>query len=98
MLSSKWQIVTFKVTKCESLFCKISTFLEKTNTCIVLQAEQIFIVNIQYTYFLNFGCDFCRFLSMLFPKAPASCGKKIEIIFAASDLYLYELKNCASDF
>ena len=48
--SSKWQIVTFNLTKCESLFYKINTFLQKTTTCIVLQAEQIFIVNIQYIF------------------------------------------------
>ena len=33
--------------------------------------------------FLNFGRDFCSFFTMLFPEAPASCGKKkIEIILA----------------
>ena len=37
---------TFKVRKCESLFYKINTFLQKTTTCIGLQAEQIFSVNI----------------------------------------------------
>ena len=39
-------------------------------------------------YFFNFGCGFCGPFSMLFPNAPASCGKKkYEIIFAA--LYFY---------
>ena len=37
---------TFKVRKCESLFYKINSFLQKTTTCIGLQAEQIFSVNI----------------------------------------------------
>ena len=37
---------TFKVRKCESLFYKINTFLQKTTTCIGLQAEQIFSENI----------------------------------------------------
>ena len=33
---------TFKVRKFESPFCKINTCLQKTATCIELQAEQIF--------------------------------------------------------
>ena len=37
---------TFKVRKFESLFYKINTCLQKTTTCIGLQAEQIFPVNI----------------------------------------------------
>ena len=37
---------TFKVRKFESLFYKINTFLQKTTTCIGLQVEQIFPVNI----------------------------------------------------
>ena len=36
---------TFKVRKFES-FYKINTFLQKTITCIGLQAEQVFSVNI----------------------------------------------------
>ena len=52
-----------------------NTFLQKTTTCIGLQAEQIFSVNI-YPYFFNFGRGFCGSFSVLFPKAQASCGKK----------------------
>ena len=37
---------TFKVSKLESLFYKFNTFLQKTTTCIGLQAEQTFSVNI----------------------------------------------------
>ena len=37
---------TFKVRKFESLFDKINTCLQKTTTCIGLQADQIFSVNI----------------------------------------------------
>ena len=37
---------TFKVRKCESLFFKVNAYLQKTITCIRLQAEQIFSVNI----------------------------------------------------
>ena len=36
---------TFKVRKFESLFNKINASLQKTTTCIGLQAEQIFSVN-----------------------------------------------------
>ena len=35
----------------KSLFYKSNTCLQETTTCIGLQAEQIFSVNIQYTYF-----------------------------------------------
>ena len=37
---------TFKVRKFESLFYKTDTCFQKTTTCIGLQAEQIFSVNI----------------------------------------------------
>ena len=48
--------------------------------------------------FLNFGGGFCGSFSMLFPKAPASCGKnKIEVTFATFYLYVYELKKCISN-
>ena len=40
--------------KVESMFSKINTCLQETATCIGLQAEQIFSVNIQYAYFFNF--------------------------------------------
>ena len=65
---------TFKVRKFESLFCKINACLQKTTTCIRVQAEQIFSVNI-YIFF-NFGLGFCGSFPMLFRKAPASCFKK----------------------
>ena len=58
-LSLKQQLVsiflryyaTYKVRKFESLFCKINTLLQKTTTFIRLPAEQMFLVNIKYTYF-----------------------------------------------
>ena len=37
---------TFKVRKFESFFYRINKRLQKTTTCIGLQAEQIFSVNI----------------------------------------------------
>ena len=67
---------TLKVRKFESFFYKINTFLEKITTYIGFQAEQIFYVYIIYMFF-NFGSGFCGSASMLFPKAPTSCGKQI---------------------
>ena len=84
--------------KLESSFYKIIIFLQKGTTCVRLQAERIFSVNMQYTYSLNFGCTFCRSFSMLFPKAPASCGKKIKITFSALYFCLYDCKRYVSDF
>ena len=49
---------TFKVRKFGSLLHKINPCLQKTTTCIGLQAEQIFPVNIQYTYFSILGVAF----------------------------------------
>ena len=69
--------VTFKVRKFEWLFYKVNTFLQKTITCIGLQAEQIFSANIWCTFFFNFVPGFSSSFSMYFPKAPASCGKNI---------------------
>ena len=80
--------------KFELVFYKINTYFQKTTTCIGLQAEQLFSVNIWYKYFFNFGHGFYCSFFIVFPKAPHSCVKKSEIIFAALCLYLYELKNC----
>ena len=55
---------------------KLMHFCKKNTTCIGLQAEQIFSVIIQYTYFFNFEHGFWGSFSMLFPKAPVSCDKK----------------------
>ena len=49
---------TFKVKKFESLFYKINPCFQKATTCIGLQAEQIFSVNIYYTYFSILGVTF----------------------------------------
>ena len=64
-----------KVRKVESFFYKINTCLQKTTTCIGLQAAQIFSINI-WNIFFSFGRGFCGSFSMLFPEAPASCDKK----------------------
>ena len=56
---------TFKVRKIELFFLKINTFLQKTNTCIELQAEQIssgkcsdpgHFLKSQGNFFLSFLC------------------------------------------
>ena len=39
---------TSNVRKFESLFCKLDTYQQKTNTCTRLQEEQIFSVDISY--------------------------------------------------
>ena len=66
----------FKARKFESLFYKIKTCLQKTTTCIELQAEKIFSVNVKYTNFFKFWRGFCSFFSVLMPKDPASSSKK----------------------
>ena len=76
----------------ELLFYNTNTCLQKTTTCIELQEEQIFSV-----FFFNFGRGIYGSFSILFPEAPASCEKKIEIILAALYLYFYELKKCVYD-
>ena len=89
---------TFKVRKFESSFYEINTFLQKTTTCIELQAEQIFSLIIQYIYFFNFGRDFCGSFSMFIQKLQHLVIKKIEIIFTVLYFYLYKLKKYVSDF
>ena len=79
---------TFKVKKFESLFYKINTCLQKATTCIGLQAEQIFSVNIYYTYFSILGVTFTVPFLCYFQK----------LIFAALYFYIYELKKCVSEF
>ena len=49
---------TFKVREFESLFNKINTFLQKTTTCIGMQAKQIYSVNIKYSCFSILGVAF----------------------------------------
>ena len=82
---------TFKVRKFKS-FCKINTFLEKTTACTRLQTEQIFSVNINYTYF---GWGFCASFSLSLPNTPASCGKKYWYNFCCIEfLFVWTQKLC----
>ena len=94
---------TFKIRRFESFFYKMNIVLQKTITCIGLQAQQIFSVNILSKFsvicmFFQFWRDFYGSFSMLFPKAPASSELIFELIFTALYFYLYELKKCVSDF
>ena len=41
---------TFKVRKVELMFCRVNIFLQKTNTCNRLQAEQIFSLKMYIIY------------------------------------------------
>ena len=82
---------TFKVRKIESLFYKINTCLQKTTTCIGLQVEQIFSVNIKYIFYFNFGHGFCGSFSMFFHKLQLLV---INFFFTELYFYLYELKKC----
>ena len=83
--------VTFKVRKFKS-FYKINTFLEKTTAGNRLQTEQIFSVNINYTYF---GQGFCTSFSLSFLNTPASCGKKCWYNFCCiAFLFVWAQKLC----
>ena len=59
----------------ESLFYKINTFLQKNLLSWIADRANIICKYTTYIFF-SFGCGFCGFFSMLFVKAPASCGKK----------------------
>ena len=79
-----------KVRKFESLFYKIDTCLQKTTTCIGLQAEHIFSVNVSYMYFVNFGEWLLRFLFYVISRTWSFLWlKHFEINFAALHFYFY---------
>ena len=61
--------------KIESLFYKIKTCLQKTTTCIGLQAELIFSVNIS-TYFSILGVAFAVPFVCYFQKLQLLVEKK----------------------
>ena len=70
MLPSKWE----NSSRCST---KLMHFCKKLPLALNCRQKQIFFVNIWYTHFFNYGRDFCGSFSMLFPKVPAFCGKKI---------------------
>ena len=85
MLSSKF----------ESLFYKINTCLQKATTCIGLQAEQIFSVNIYYTYFSILGVAFTVSFLFYFQKFQLLVVKKFWTNFCRIVLlYLRAQKIC----
>ena len=77
---------TSKLRKFEPFFYKINTYLQKATTCIGLQAEEIFSVNIKYNFSI-LGW-FLRFFFCYFPKLQLLVIKKIEIKFTALLFYL----------
>ena len=90
-LPSKWENLSLCSTK-------LMHFCEKTTTCVGLQVEQIFFVNISYTYFSILGMGFAVYFLFYFRKFKPFVVKNFEIIFVALYFYLYKLKKCVSDF
>ena len=87
MLPSKWENLSGCSTKLIHVCKKLPLALD-------CGQGNIFSKYIIYIFF-NFGRDFYGSFPMLFPKAPASCCKKIlKLIFAALYFCIYELKKC----
>ena len=83
------------LSKFESLFYKINTCLQKATTCIGLQAEQIFSVNIYYTYFSILGVAFTVSFLFYFQKFQLLVVKKFWTNFCRIVLlYLRAQKIC----
>ena len=82
---------TFKVRKCES-FYKINTYLQKGTTCIGLQAEQIFSVNIYFSILcVAFAAPFLSY----FQKLQLLVANKLWTNFCCIVLlYLWAQKVC----
>ena len=87
---------TFKVRKFDSLLYKINTFLQKTTTCTRLRTEQIFSVNIWYTYFSILGVAFTVSFLCYFQKLQLLVVKKFwtNICCCIVLLYLWAQKVC----
>ena len=86
---------TFKVKKFESLFYKINKCLQKATTCTGLRAEQIFSVNIWYTYFSILGVAFTIPFLCYFQKFQLLVVKKFWTNFCCIVLlYLWAQKVC----
>ena len=88
MLPSKWK----KLSHCSTKLIR----LEKPTTCTGLQAEQIFLVNIYYTYFSILGMALSVPLLCYFQKLQLLVVKKFGLIFAALYFYIYKLKKYVS--
>ena len=84
---------TFKVRKLESLFYKVNKCLQKATTCIGLRAEQIFSLNIWYTYFSILGVAFTIPFLCYFQKFQLLVVKKFWTNFCSIVLlYLWAQK------
>ena len=79
----------------ESMFCKVDTCLQKNETCIGSMAEQIFSVNIWYTYFSILGVAFTVPFLCYFQKLQLLVVKKFWTNFCCIVLlYLWAQKVC----
>ena len=87
MLSSFWPLsyhaTTFTVRKFELLFYKINACLQKTTTCIGLQAEQIFSVN-----FSILGVAFAVLFLCYFQKLQLLVVKKLNCLWHCISIFL----------
>ena len=62
---------TFKVRKFESLFCKTNAFLQKTATCIELQAKANILCKYMIYTFFQLWAWLLRFLFHVISKSPS---------------------------
>ena len=62
----------------KSLFYKINSCLQRTTTCIGLQTEKIFSVDILHIYFSNFWRDLCGSFTIFSQKLQFLVLKKLE--------------------
>ena len=89
----------FKVRKFGSLFYKFNTCFQKTTTCIGLQVEQLFSVNVSWIFFFNFGRGFCGSFSMFFQKLQLFAIKKIlNNFYCIVLLFVWAQKLCPRFF
>ena len=89
-LPSKWENLS-----CYSKL--INMCLQVTTTSFGLQEGQVFCKYVIYIIYFNFGHGFCGSFAMSFPEDLAGV-KHFVLIFAAMNLYLYELGKYVSDF
>ena len=76
----------------------LSRYLQKNTASIWLRAEQIFSVNIWYTYFPVLGVAFAVPFLCYFQKLQLLVVKKFSLIFAALYFYIYVLKKVSQIF
>ena len=84
--------------KCESLFYKINTCLQKTTTCTGSQAEQILSANIWYTYFSILDVPFAILFLCYFQKLQLLAIKKFWTNFLDCTLIFISAKGVSQIF